>query len=60
MPLHYAQDDARRRVRMTVTEPFTLADLIAAVERQLADRAWRYGLVIQRQATLAVTASMRP
>lgn len=50
MPLHYVQDDAQRRIRVTVTEPFTVADLIGSVERQLADGAWRYGTLVDARA----------
>jgi hypothetical protein len=55
MPLDYKRDDANRRVRLTVTEPFNLADLIAAVERQLGDGAWRYGVLIDARAPLSVS-----
>lgn len=55
MPLQYVQDDARRRIRITVTEPFTVADLIGAVERQLAGNAWPYGLLVDARSPLAVS-----
>ena len=55
MPLDYKRDDANRRVRLTVSELFDLADLIAAVERQLGDGAWGHGLLIDARAPLTVS-----
>jgi hypothetical protein len=52
MPIHYVRDDARRRIRVTITDPFTLADLVASVERQLADGAWRYGLLVDSRGSV--------
>ena len=46
MPFQFVRDDAKRRITLTVTDPLTVADRIAAVERQLADDAWGYGLLI--------------
>ena len=46
MPFQYVRDDAKRRITLTVTDPLTVADRIAAVERQLVDDAWGYGLLI--------------
>ena len=46
MPLEYVRDDTRRRIRITLTDPVAVADLVASVERQLADRAWSYGLLV--------------
>ena len=42
---------------MTVTEPFDLADLIVAVERELADGAWRYGLLVDARGPVGVSQS---
>jgi hypothetical protein len=53
MPIHYERDDAGHRLRITVTEPFTVADLIAAVERQFTDGAWHYGLLVDSRAPIA-------
>jgi hypothetical protein len=55
MPLQYLRDDARRRIRVTVTEPFDLDELIVAVEQQLADGAWRYGLLVDARGPLTVS-----
>jgi len=46
MPYQYARDDTARRIRITLTDPLTLAERIAAVEQQVADHAWRYGTLV--------------
>ena len=46
MPIQYLRDDAKRRIRLTVTDPVTVMDLIASVERQLAESTWHYGLLV--------------
>jgi hypothetical protein len=51
MPLDYVRDDTQRRLRITLSEPVTLDDLVASIERQFADGAWRYGLLIDTRPT---------
>jgi hypothetical protein len=51
VPIQYVTDDASRRIRVTLTDPLTVAELIASVERQLADGAWRYGLLVDARGT---------
>jgi len=55
MPVQYARDDAKRRLTLTVSDPLTLEERIAAVERQLADGAWRYGLIIDARTMASFT-----
>jgi hypothetical protein len=53
VPIQYARDDATQRIRLTLTDPFTAADAIASVERQLADSAWHDGLLVDMRAQSA-------
>jgi hypothetical protein len=46
VPVEFDRDDANRRLKMTVTDPITLSELIASAERQLAEGAWSYGTLI--------------
>jgi hypothetical protein len=46
MPYQYARDDTARRIRITLTDPLTVTERIAAVEQQVADDAWRYTTLI--------------
>ena len=55
MPVQYARDDAKGRITLTVSDPLTLEERIAAVERQLADGAWRYGLIIDARTMASFT-----
>jgi hypothetical protein len=58
MPFHYARDDAKRRITLTVTDPLTVAERVAAVEQQLADGAWRYGLLIDARRMASFTPKL--
>jgi hypothetical protein len=46
MPIRYERDDTRRRIRVTLADPLTVADLLASVERQYAEGAWPYGVLV--------------
>ena len=59
MPYQYARDDTARRIRITLTDPLTVAERIAAVEQQVADDAWRYATLIDARY-LAVQARTHP
>jgi hypothetical protein len=46
MPIQYLLDDTKRRIRLVLADPITVAELLASVERQLADGAWSYGTLV--------------
>jgi hypothetical protein len=46
MPYQYLRDDSTHRVTITLTDPLTVTERIGAVERQLADGAWSYGVLV--------------
>src|SRR5436190_8752320 len=55
MPYQYVRDDQVRRVRVTMADPVTAADLIGSVDRQLSDDAWTYQVLVDsRGVTRAV------
>jgi hypothetical protein len=56
MPIQYVRDDVARRIRLTVTDPIAVVDMIASVERQLAENTWHYGLVVDMRAQSAEAA----
>jgi hypothetical protein len=58
MPVQYARDDVKRRITLTVSDPLTLEERIAAVEHQLADGAWRYGLIIDARGIASFTPQL--
>jgi hypothetical protein len=51
MPVQYERDDVRHRIRVTISDPITVTDLIASVERQFTDGAWRYGLLVDARSS---------
>jgi len=46
MPLSYSRDDEARRIRLSVSPPFTKDDAIKAVYRQAAEGTWQYGALV--------------
>jgi hypothetical protein len=45
MSLQYVRDDLRRRIKITLRSPVTVAELFESVERQFADGGWQYGIL---------------
>ena len=45
MPFSFERDDARRRIRVTLSDPLTDAEIIAVIDRQREERAWAYGML---------------
>ena len=46
MPFQYLRDDAKRRITLILSDPLTVAERIGAMEHQVADGTWRYGVLI--------------
>jgi hypothetical protein len=42
MPIEYERDDQHRLIAVTVTEPYTVADILSVIDRQMADDTWGY------------------
>ena len=51
MPIDYQRDDSRRLITVTVTEPFSLDELLALVDRQWAEGAWDHALLYDVRQT---------
>ena len=45
MPTTYGRDDQRRLITVTVTEPYSIDEIISAIDRQVAEDAWAYAMV---------------
>jgi hypothetical protein len=50
MPLHYARDDAKRRIEVTSIGRVTLDDVLAVINRQAAEGVWSYGVLYDNRA----------
>jgi len=40
MPIEYRRDDSRRLIAVTMTDPYTLDDLLSQTDRQWAEHTW--------------------
>jgi hypothetical protein len=58
MPFQYVRDDAKRRVTLILSDPLTVAERIAALEQQIADEVWRYGVLIDARSMASYTPHM--
>jgi hypothetical protein len=50
MPITYERDDHRRLITLTVTDPYSVEDILSAIERQMADHTWEYALLYDMRA----------
>ena len=56
MPILYLSDDTRRLITVTVTEPYSVDDLLSAIDRHASEGAWEYAILYdQRGLTHAST-----
>jgi hypothetical protein len=42
MPVAYDRDDRRRLITVTVTEPYSIDDILGVIDRQSAEDTWEY------------------
>ena len=50
MSITYERDDSRRLITVTVTEPYTVDEILGAIDRQAAEHTWGYALLYQLSA----------
>jgi len=55
MPVRYDRDDLRRLITVTVSDPYTTADIITVIDRQVAENTWDYALFYDLRSVLAKT-----
>jgi hypothetical protein len=56
MPILYVIDDRRRLITVTVTEPYSVDDILSAIDRQASEGQWEYAILYdQRGLTHAST-----
>jgi len=56
MSIAYERDDQRRLITATVTEPFSVDDILSAIDRQAAEDTWEYAILYDlRAVTFALT-----
>jgi hypothetical protein len=42
MPVAYDRDDRRRLITVTVTEPYSIDDILSVIDRQAVEDTWEY------------------
>ena len=56
MSIAYERNDQRRLITVTVTEPYSVDDILGVIDRQAAEDTWGYALLYDlRAVTLAST-----
>jgi hypothetical protein len=60
VPITYERDDERRLITVTVTEPYTIDDILRAVDRQSAENTWGYAMLYDLRAQMTIPADLQP
>ena len=55
MPIEYARDDQRRLITLTVTEPYSVEDILGVIDRQAAEDTWGYAMLYDLRAATRVS-----
>jgi hypothetical protein len=55
MPITYERDDQRRLITVTVSDPYSVDDILSAIDRQAAEDTWRYALLYDLRAVTRVS-----
>ena len=50
MPIAYERDDERRLITVTVTEPYSIDDVLGVIDRQAAEDTWWYAILYDLRA----------
>jgi hypothetical protein len=51
VPTVYERDDDRRLITLTITEPYSVEDVMSAIERQMTENTWEYAMLYDMRAT---------
>jgi len=50
MPCQYVREDSQRLIKVTVADPFTLAEFDLLTKRQLAEGVWPFAMLVDARA----------
>jgi hypothetical protein len=56
MPTAYERDDSRRLITVTVTDPYTVDEILRIIERQAAEDTWDYAMLFDLHAPMSIPA----
>jgi hypothetical protein len=51
MPIDYQRDDRRRLITVTMTDPFSLEELLSQTDRQWAEHTWEHAVLYDSRAS---------
>ena len=54
MPTQYDRDDRRRLITVVVTDPYTVEDLLAVIDRQFGEGTWAYAVLYDARAVESI------
>jgi hypothetical protein len=49
VPIVYGRDDQQRLITLTVTDPYSLDDVLSVIDRQAAEDTWGYAMLYDLQ-----------
>jgi hypothetical protein len=58
MPIMYLSDDTRRLITVTVTEPYSVDDILSAIDRQASEGKWEYAILYDQRGLTAAFADI--
>jgi hypothetical protein len=58
MPIVYQRDDQRRLITVTVTEPWSVDDILSVIDRQAGEDTWEYALLYDLRALKEISAEI--
>jgi hypothetical protein len=56
VPIAYERDDERRLITVTVTEPYSIGDILGVIDRQEAEDTWWYAMLYDLRALTQATS----
>ena len=56
MPLEYERDDRLQLITVTVTEPYSVDDVLSAIDRQAAEDTWGYAVLYNLRSEMTIAS----
>jgi len=56
MPILYLSDDQRRLITVTMTEPYSVDDILSAIDRQASEGHWDYAILYDERGLREASA----
>ena len=56
MPVEYERDDRLQLITVTVTEPYSVDEILNVIDRQAAENTWAYAMLYDLRAPMTIAA----